>query len=313
MAENSNNPLITFALFAYNQEKYIEDAVLGVFSQTYSPLEIILSDDCSHDNTFAIMEKMANNYKGPHTIILNRNKNNLGLIGHINKVFTEVVNGEIIVVGAGDDISLPERVKQTYKAFENDAEIISVSMNYQRISEIGDAINTTTSFYKGYVSLNDFYKTKKLSLLGSTRAYHKKVITIFGKLSPDSGVEDSNLVFRSLLLGKTFHINKIGVNYRVIKNSLSSSINLTQIEGVLKQRRLDSEKALKLQLIFKSDLDKIIELIKYFKVKHRLRTDFLISQKNLMFYFSHILFSKYFLVSEKLDLIKNYLKDKFGN
>ena len=40
-------PLVTFALFAYNQEKYIREAVEGAFSQTYEPLEIILSDDYS--------------------------------------------------------------------------------------------------------------------------------------------------------------------------------------------------------------------------------------------------------------------------
>ena len=48
-------PLITFALFAYNQEKYIEEAVQGAFLQTYSPLEIILSDDGSTDRTFEII------------------------------------------------------------------------------------------------------------------------------------------------------------------------------------------------------------------------------------------------------------------
>jgi len=39
-------PLLTFALFGYNQEQYIREAVEGAFAQTYSPLEIILSDDC---------------------------------------------------------------------------------------------------------------------------------------------------------------------------------------------------------------------------------------------------------------------------
>lgn len=33
-----DRPLITFALFAYNQEQYIEEAVQGALSQTYSPL-----------------------------------------------------------------------------------------------------------------------------------------------------------------------------------------------------------------------------------------------------------------------------------
>ena len=51
-------PLVTFALFAYNQENYIRAAVEGAFAQTYQPLEIILSDDCSKDRTFEIMQRL---------------------------------------------------------------------------------------------------------------------------------------------------------------------------------------------------------------------------------------------------------------
>jgi len=51
MTETTDRPLVTFALVAYNQEQYIREAVEGAFAQTYEPLEIILSDDCSSDRT----------------------------------------------------------------------------------------------------------------------------------------------------------------------------------------------------------------------------------------------------------------------
>ncbi|WP_457617688.1 glycosyltransferase family 2 protein [Lutibacter sp.] len=305
-------PLVTFALFAYKQEEYIEEAILGAFSQTYSPLEIVLSDDCSPDSTFEIMEKMAKEYKGPHKVILNRNQNNLGLIGHINRVFLEIANGEIVVVAAGDDISLPERVTQTWQAFKKDPKIMSVSMDYQDINKRGDFIRTKASFVKGIVSLKDFITTKKINSYGCSRAYQNKIIETFGELLQDSGVEDSNLVFRALLLGNTFHINKVGVRYRVLENSLSSNINSTQIEGILKQRRIDSEKALKLNLIDKNNFKKILNLISYFKKKHLLRNAFFTSHNNIIFYITKILPSKYLLSSEKTELLKIYLKDKIS-
>lgn len=100
--------LVTFALFAYNQEKYIREAVEGAFSQTYEPLEIILSDDCSSDRTFEIMQEMAAEYKGPHRVRVRQNEFNLGIIDHVLSVADEA-RGPLMVVGAGDDISLPER------------------------------------------------------------------------------------------------------------------------------------------------------------------------------------------------------------
>jgi glycosyltransferase involved in cell wall biosynthesis len=48
-----DRPLISFMLFAYNQEHYIRRAVEAAMAQTYSPLEIILSDDASSDGTAA--------------------------------------------------------------------------------------------------------------------------------------------------------------------------------------------------------------------------------------------------------------------
>ena len=82
----------------------------GAFEQTYTPLEIILSDDCSTDRTFEIMEEMAGKYNGINKVILCRNEKNLGLIEHINKLM-KIENGELIIVAAGDDISLPDRVQ----------------------------------------------------------------------------------------------------------------------------------------------------------------------------------------------------------
>ncbi|SPV25434.1 Poly-beta-1,6-N-acetyl-D-glucosamine synthase [Capnocytophaga ochracea] len=43
----------------YNVEKFVEKAVRSIMLQTYANLEIIVVDDCSTDNTFAILEKLA--------------------------------------------------------------------------------------------------------------------------------------------------------------------------------------------------------------------------------------------------------------
>ena len=112
-------PLATFVLFAYNQEKYVREAVEGAFAQTYSPLEIILSDDCSPDGTFAILAEMAAAYKGPHKVRAVQTPRNLGLIQHVLLRGREA-QGEVVVVAAGDDISMPTRVARMVEAFTPD-------------------------------------------------------------------------------------------------------------------------------------------------------------------------------------------------
>ena len=66
MSDVTERPLVTFALLAYNQERFVREAVRAAFEQTYRPLEIILSDDCSQDGTFEVLMNMAQSYTGPH-------------------------------------------------------------------------------------------------------------------------------------------------------------------------------------------------------------------------------------------------------
>lgn len=107
-----DRPLVTFALFAYNQEKFIREAVEGAFSQTYSPLEIILSDDCSSDRTFEIMREMAKGYSGAHSVRIRKNKINLGIVNHLAAVTSEA-RSEYIILAAGDDVSVEIRTEIT--------------------------------------------------------------------------------------------------------------------------------------------------------------------------------------------------------
>ena len=112
----SENPLVTLSIISYNQEKYIRAAIMGALSQSYSPLVVAFSDDASLDGTYSIIEEVCANYQGPHQIRHTKNERNLGLAAHINLI-NQVAEGELIVVGAGDDISVPDRVERIANAY----------------------------------------------------------------------------------------------------------------------------------------------------------------------------------------------------
>ncbi|MGA1237401.1 MAG: glycosyltransferase [Limisphaerales bacterium] len=104
-----SRPLVSLALISFNHGHYLTEAVQAALSQTYSPLEIILSDDRSTDESFQIMSKLVEEYPGPHKVVTNRNMKNLGLIDHVRHI-DSLAKGELLVIAAGDDISLPHRV-----------------------------------------------------------------------------------------------------------------------------------------------------------------------------------------------------------
>ena len=127
---------VTFALFAYNQEKYIRQAIEGAFSQTYEPLEIILSDDYSSDKTFEIIDEMAAKYVGPHRVIARQSQSNRGLVKHIRDV-VEISTGHIVVVAAGDDISFSQRTTALVSLIEKEGSEFAAS-NYCHIGVDGE-------------------------------------------------------------------------------------------------------------------------------------------------------------------------------
>src|ERR687898_2060785 len=100
-----SKPLVTFMVFAYNHEQFVREAVRGALAQTYSPLEIVISDDCSQDRTFEIIEEEVAGYDGPHKIVLNRNEENLGTAGDAKRLM-EIAGGRVNVAPPGGDHSL---------------------------------------------------------------------------------------------------------------------------------------------------------------------------------------------------------------
>lgn len=217
-------PLITFALFAYNQERFIEAAVQGALSQTYSPLEIILSDDGSTDQTFEIMKRMAKAYSGPHAIILNRNEPNLGLISHFNKIMLELAHGQLVVIAAGDDISIPSRTDtlvRSWKAFGRKA--YAISSRRIIIDENDNVLGTSSEFKTGLSeeTLFDILNFRFHNLFGATMAYHRDIFTSFEPLTL-ACTEDISTCIRARILGSLLVVNELLVKYRRSSSSLTS-------------------------------------------------------------------------------------------
>lgn len=114
-----NSPLVSFCITCYNQERYIGEALDGAFAQTYRPLEIVISDDCSTDGTQDVIRRKIAEYKaagGDIPVNFLANKENAGNLGNWLR-FGEFAKGELIVKADGDDISLPERTSKVAKAW----------------------------------------------------------------------------------------------------------------------------------------------------------------------------------------------------
>lgn len=207
-------PLVTLALMTYNQEQMIEGAVAGALEQTYSPLEILISDDCSTDRTFERAAMMVEGYVGRHQIRLNRNPRNLGLIGHINALF-EMARGEIFVLAAGDDVSLAERVARIVEDFERDPAVMMVHSDVVKLNRDGHELGIWQPPIAGKADDVLAVAGGFGIHIGATGAYRMAVFERFGPLVERNAYEDLVLGFRARLLGKLAYIESPLVRYRI--------------------------------------------------------------------------------------------------
>lgn len=225
--KETRRPLVTFALFAYNQEKFIREAVEGAFAQTYEPLEIVLSDDCSSDRTYEIMQEMAASYYGPHKVELRKNKKNLGLTEHVNHIVKNA-KGEFIAFAAGDDISLSHRVEHTITQFLRNPGTSFCECAYFPMDESGQLHRNVKSVFPNdrLMRLEELINGNLKGLTGAARTYSKAAIDMFPPLGARCPTEDSPFVLRCLMSAPAVYTSHPAVKRRSHAQNLSGAASM---------------------------------------------------------------------------------------
>src|SRR5262245_48326629 len=87
----------------FNHSRYIRGQLDALVGQTLAPLEIIVIDDASTDDSVEVVKQ----FEQKHPIIrLLRNERNLGVVATMNRGFKEM-RGELLYFSAADDLVEP--------------------------------------------------------------------------------------------------------------------------------------------------------------------------------------------------------------
>jgi len=174
---------ISTVITLYNLEKYIDDALQSVFTQTRQSDEIIVVDDCSTDSSADIVTK----YRDRVTYI--KQEKNIGALRN-SLSGLKAATGDIVAFLDGDDVWMPEKLEAIEKEFLYE-DVVLVSHDFIRVDEnLRDLrtldetnLNTrriTKSYAKGDWSekLREAILLRKGFWLGSAYAVRKKAILL---------------------------------------------------------------------------------------------------------------------------------------
>lgn len=209
------NELISVVLPVYNGEKYLEQSIDSILSQTYENWELLILDDCSNDNTPKICEDYV---KKDGRIHYYRNKKNLKLPGNLNKGFT-LANGDYLTWTSDDNIFKDFAFEKMLNVLRKNKDIDLVFASYQDIDEKNNKtqINYTDSTTERIMGGN---------IIGACFMYTRKAYNLTGEYDTNLFlVEDLDYWQRMLMHVKGKSIHEILYYYRVHSESLTSTKN----------------------------------------------------------------------------------------
>ena len=132
---------------AYNCGQFIEESIRSVISQSYESWELIVVNDCSSDNTLAILEKI----QEPRITIIS-NKINMG-VADTRNVAIGTARGQYISFLDSDDLWLPEKLTKQVKALQANSKAVCSHTSFLRMDEQGKYLCDVKAIEKVTLSL----------------------------------------------------------------------------------------------------------------------------------------------------------------
>ena len=177
---SEKKPKVSVCVVTYNQEKYIKDCLESLVTQECNfDFEVIVGEDCSTDNTRAVIQEYVDKY--PNIIKPIFHEKNFGASN--NFFYTNnIANGKYICHMDGDDYALPNKL-QTQVDFMDKTPVCNVCFHRVKVlypnGEFKDSQLHYNTLKVGY--LRD--DLMMLSMVGtnSSRMYRKETLSELNK------------------------------------------------------------------------------------------------------------------------------------
>ena len=223
----SNNKIkISVCMVTYNQESYIEEAILGVLNQKCDfPIELLIGDDCSTDNTESIIKNIINTHINGSWINYKRQEENIGLMPNLISLLKRC-KGKYIAICEGDDYWIdPNKLQKQVLFLENNPDYILCGHNIKMYDQNNKKFIPDTLFSKKNIMI-DIKKLSKKNLLHSPTVVFRNInFDDYNKFFIDSPTWDYPMYLLLSGYGKIMKFNESMAVYRVHKDSVWSSLD----------------------------------------------------------------------------------------
>ena len=238
MNSNENEIQVSVCVVTYNQEEYIAECLDSLISQkTNFKFEIIVGEDCSTDNTRAVVQHYVDKY--PNLIVPLFYEKNVGAVENVKQVY-EKAQGKYIAHIDGDDLALPGKLQKQFDVMEENPQAIICSHNMSEVS-INNAVNDIYWYYpEGEYKLSDLIK--KLPFFAHSSKFFRvnKDIDLSTVLCDEDALDIELHLYQSRVgtiihLNENFGIYRTGVGISAVKDNKLNYKMIARVESVYEE------------------------------------------------------------------------------
>jgi teichuronic acid biosynthesis glycosyltransferase TuaG len=124
----SDRPLVSVLMPTYNAAQFVGESIESILAQTYEPIELLVVDDCSSDETPEIVDEYARRY--PERIRFRRSTERAGPCRRRNDAL-DLARGTLIAWLDHDDLWVPEKTAREVDVLLTHPEVGLVYSGYE--------------------------------------------------------------------------------------------------------------------------------------------------------------------------------------
>ena len=190
-------PLVTIGIPTYNRaDRFLQEALQSAVAQTYQNIEIIVSDNCSTDNTEMLVKSFSDT-----RIKYVKQLKNIGAFNNINYCIN-AARGNFFHMLHDDDKIDPDFVETCIKAIPKGHEPGVVFTGMRIINENGDVVSEFTNQVGGFSDLDFFigWFDTKIALYLCSTLFNTKRLQEMGGFESKTGYYMDTVAFLKLAI-----------------------------------------------------------------------------------------------------------------
>ncbi|MFP5040414.1 glycosyltransferase family 2 protein [Parasediminibacterium sp. JCM 36343] len=223
---------VSIVMCTYNGSKYLAEQLESIVNQDYRPIEMVVVDDCSTDNTWQILQGWQSKY--PFFRIF-QNESNLGYNKNFEKAI-QLATGEYIALSDQDDIWMPDKISLLVAAMQ--AKPDAVLAHSKNVAMENGILKYNHANLRNFFEGTDLRKLFLHSQFSGHAILFKTSLVPSLVPFPEGIIYDWWISVNACAAGSIVFVDKILVHHRVhdsnatkqlSKTNLTSSLDIDQI------------------------------------------------------------------------------------